>query len=64
MVRNLERSDLSPSSRLEKSSTIEVRNIARSKNKINLNDFNEIQLFMCDCDQWGGGDPPCDDCKS
>lgn len=24
---------------------------------------NGVGAYLCDCDQWGGGDPPCDNCR-
>lgn len=49
---------------VEKLTAYPLRNDAENQtaknNLIGDRDGENISVYLCDCDQWGGGDPPCD----
>lgn len=59
MVKTLEKISSEEKICLGEAKKYEIRKIRGSNPKIS---YGKIKSYICDCDQWGGGEPPCDNC--
>ena len=41
---------------------LDIRKLSEDRGKYAFTDGDAYreEIYMCDCDQWGGGNPPCD----
>lgn len=64
MIKSLENVDITKERDLKKAKSYELRGIAlKGDNFAKKFNSNSFDVFMCDCDQWGGEPAPCDDCR-